>query len=92
MRVQEIRKQATVESDHLTSHNRLIARQREDDLAMLKEQYSEVQAMYSARVKALESKLTATRKKCVDWAFLTEVMVPCQLIWLVGVEWSGCEA
>ena len=34
--IKEVRKQASAESDHLTSHNRLIARQREDDLAMLK--------------------------------------------------------
>lgn len=106
--IKEVRKQASAESDHLTSHNRLIARQREDDLAMLKvrrlrcarcprlgahgharaspclfvfarvgcgrdfvtqEQYAEVQAMYAARVKALEEKLSALRQKCVCSAF-----------------------
>ena len=106
--IKEVRKQASAESDHLTSHNRLIARQREDDLAMLKvrrlrcarcprlgahgharaspclfvfarvgcgrdfvtqEQYAEVQAMYAARVKALEEKLSALRQKCVCYAF-----------------------
>lgn len=34
--LQFIRQQTSVEADSLTAHNRLIARQRDDDLAMLK--------------------------------------------------------